>query len=294
MPQQYDPHSWTSHLCDIKGSLVREILGRVALCVTWSVVVTALHELRPNSLYFEIPETAHALIGAAISLLLVFRTNSSYDRFWEGRKMWGAIVNETRNLVRQFSEWCADDPARVRRIGLWTIAYAWACMNRLRGRSEIGAIQSELPAAEVATVLKAVHVPLAVARRLTAELEAARRAGLLTDYQQVHLDQNVQQLIDYIGACERIHTTPLPFAYAVHLRRALILYCFTLPLALVARFGWETVPATLMIAYVMFGIEEIGVEIEDPFGTQDNDLPLESICDSIERNLRDVIEEARA
>jgi ion channel-forming bestrophin family protein len=110
----------------------------------------------------------------------------------------------------------------------------------------------------------------------------------------VQLDQNVQLLIDYIGACERIHSTPLPYAYAVHLRRALILYCFTLPFALVARFGWDTIPATLFIAYVLFGIEEIGVEIEDPFGTDENDLPLETICNNIERNLRDVIKPASA
>ena len=95
----------------------------------------------------------------------------------------------------------------------------------------------------------------------------------------------MQLLIDYCGACERIRSTPLPFAYAVHLRRALIVYCFTLPLALVQKYGWETVPVTLMIAYVLFGIEEIGVEIEGPFGDDDNDLPLEDICETIHKNL---------
>jgi putative membrane protein len=287
---QYDPHSWTSHLFDVEGSLVREILGRVALCMGWAVLITAIHELAPNAWFnFEIPETAHSLIGAALGLLLVFRTNASYDRFWEGRKMWGAIVNETRNLVRQSSEWCAADAARVQRIGLWTIAFAWSCLHRLRGGAQIGTVAAALPAETVARVVSADHVPLAVARQLTAELESAREAGLLTDYQQVQLDQNVQLLIDYIGACERIHTTPLPYAYTVHLRRALILYCFTLPFALVAKFGWEAIPATLIIAYILFGIEEIGVEIEDPFGTDENDLPLDRICGNIERTLRDAI-----
>jgi putative membrane protein len=103
------------------------------------------------------------------------------------------------------------------------------------------------------------------------------------------LDNNVQLLIDYIGACERIHKTPLPFAYVVHLRRALILYCLTLPFALIESYGWSTVIDTLLIAYILFGIEEIGVEIEDPFGKDDNDLPLEQICATIERNLLSVI-----
>uniref|UniRef100_A0A7C2K2S6 Bestrophin n=1 Tax=Schlesneria paludicola TaxID=360056 RepID=A0A7C2K2S6_9PLAN len=290
---QYDPHSWTSHLFDLEGSLVREILGRVSLCVGWSAVIAAAHALWPEARsLIEIPETGHALIGVALGLLLVFRTNASYDRFWEGRKMWGAIVNETRNLARQASEWCADDATRVRRIVLWTVAYAYSCLHRLRGQPAIGEVQAELPPDQVATVLSARHVPLAVARRLTAELEAARKQGLLTDYQQVQLDQNVQLLIDYLGACERIHSTPLPYAYAVHLRRALILYCFTLPFALASRFGWETIPTTLIIAYVLFGIEEIGVEIEDPFGTDDNDLPLDTICGNIEATLRDVIKVA--
>ena len=99
------------------------------------------------------------------------------------------------------------------------------------------------------------------------------------------LDQNVQLLIDYFGACERIHKTPLPFVYVVHLRRALVLYCFTLPFALVDHYGWWAIPATLLVAYTFFGIEEIGVEIENPFGQDDNDLPLERFCETIERDL---------
>jgi putative membrane protein len=106
------------------------------------------------------------------------------------------------------------------------------------------------------------------------------------------LDQNVQLLIDYLGGCERIHKTPLPFAYVVHLRRALILYCFTLPFALVESFGWGTILDTLLVAYVFFGIEEIGVEIENPFGQDDNDLPLERICATIEQNLQALLDDA--
>jgi putative membrane protein len=106
----------------------------------------------------------------------------------------------------------------------------------------------------------------------------------------VTIDANVQQLIDYLGGCERIKKTPLPFAYVIHLRRALILYLFTLPFALVEQFGWATVAFTLIISYILFGIEEIGVEIENPFGTDANDLPLEDICATIEKNLLAVIE----
>ncbi len=290
MAAPYDPHSWTSHLFDIRGSMVKEILGRVLLCVIWSAAVVIVHELALiTPTWLEIPETGHALVGGALSLLLVFRTNSSYDRFWEGRKLWGGIVNETRNLVRLASVVCGPTSQHTREIVLWTIAYPYAAMERLRGAIGLGPVQAELPSEEVRRVLAAKHVPLAVAARISTLLNEARLAGRLGEYQQMQVDQNLQQLIGYIGACERIRSTPLPYAYAVHLRRALILYCFTLPFALVARFGWDAIPATFLIAYIFFGIEEIGVEIEDPFGVDENDLPLESICQGIEAVLRDYV-----
>jgi putative membrane protein len=108
----------------------------------------------------------------------------------------------------------------------------------------------------------------------------------------VYLDQNVQLLVDCIGACERIRNTPLPFAYVVHLRRALLLYCLTLPFALLEAFGYGTIAVSTAISYILFGIEEIGVEIEDPFGVDDNDLPLDAICRTIDRNLRALLPES--
>lgn len=286
----YDPHHWARHLCAIEGSLVREILGRVSAAVIWSAVIVFIHKLALDSTVpFAIPETAHSFIGGALALLLVFRTNASYDRFWEGRKLWGGIVNETRNLVRQGSVWLKHEPQRLQRLILWTMCFPYSCRNQLRGEAGIGPVAAELPVDDVAEVLAAQHSPLAVARKLTAVLEQARRDGHLNDYSMIAADHNIQQLIDYIGACERIRATPMPFAYAVHLRRALIVYCFTLPFALIDKWGWTTVPATLCISYILFGIEEIGVEIEDPFGVDENDLPLDAICQKIEATLRDVL-----
>ena len=286
----YDPKKWTSHLFDIEGSMVREIMGRVSLCVAWSAVVVGLYQYGPDAFdSLAIAESAHALIGTSLGLLLVFRTNSSYDRFWEGRKQWGGIVNETRNLARQAETWFASDRELASRFIHWTIAYAFATMHRLRNTYGIGAASQGLPDDEVQAVQLSGHVPLAVARKLTALMHDARQRGLIDSIQLQALDQNVQLLIDYCGACERIRSTPAPFAYVVHLRRALILYCFTLPLALVHRFGWETVPVTLIITYVMLGIEEIGVEIENPFNLTINDLPLESLCDTIDRDLKEIL-----
>lgn len=279
---EYDPHRWWSYFHYLRGSMVKEIVGRVLLCVVWAAAVVGFHHHVRD---VGVPPTVHTLAGISLSLLLVFRTNASYDRFWEGRKLWGGIVNETRNLIRA-SEPFLGRTSLYATLVYWTAAFPFATAGWLRGQQrQLGPHTAPLPSGEVADALKAQHVPLSVARRMTAVLDEGRKQGLYPEYVQMQLDQNVQQLIDYLGGCERIHRTPMPFAYMVHLRRALILYCFTLPFALVDTFGWVTVLATFVVAYVFFGIEEIGVEIEDPFGTDDNDLPLDTICQNIQNNL---------
>ena len=279
---QYDPHKWLDHFFDIRGSLVREIAVRVVLCVAWSVGVVAFHKHVHN---VGMPSLLHTLMGVALGMLLVFRTSSSYDRFWEGRKLWGGIVNETRNLIRSACIHLKDDPALLARLTRWTAAFPWAAMHGLRGTDGLGPQAHELPAADAKAAMDAQSTVLAVAVNLTRCLREARDKGLISDILLASLDQNIQQLVDYIGGCERIRKTPMPFAYAVHLRRALVLYCFTLPFAMVETFGWTTVVDVLIIAYTFFGIEEIGVEIEGPFGHDDNDLPLEDICETIHKNL---------
>jgi ion channel-forming bestrophin family protein len=287
---KYDPHDWLSHLFDIQGTVIREIMGRVLICGAWSIAAVGAYELAGRSDFsLAIPETGHTLVGVALGLLLVLRTNASYDRYWEGRKQWGTIVNASRNLARTASLYLAPAPELVRTLLAWTAAFSRGTVHHLRGKESIGSDSGDLPADEIQAVLAEGRLPLAIARRMTSVIVAGHERRLISDIQQATLDQNVQQLVDAFGACERIHKTPMPFAYVVHLRRALILYLATLPFALVGRFGWLTVPAVLLIAYNVLGIEEIGVEIEDPFGEQENDLPLEEICGMIDADLRGIV-----
>lgn len=278
----YDPHKWLDHFFDIRGSLVREISGRVSLCGVWTVAVVAVHHY---VMPIAIPSLLHTLVGTALGLLLVFRTNASYDRFWEGRKLWGGIVNETRNLIRSATVLLAGETGLLFELTRWTAVFPFVAANGLRGESGLGPLAGQLDSSEVAALSSAQHPGLAVASRMTAVLNRARQKGVISDILYTSLDQNIQLLVDYLGACERIRKTPLPFAYVVHLRRALALYCFTLPFALVSSYGWYTILDVLIVTYVFFGIEEIGVEIEGPFGMDDNDLPLDDICETIHRNL---------
>jgi putative membrane protein len=279
---QYDPHRWLDHLFDVKGSLIIEITWRVLACLVWAGIVVAL-ERRFGVV--AIPETAHTLIGAALGLLLVFRTNSSYERFWEGRKLWGSLINESRNLARGALVHLKGDPELLESVIRWTGAFPYATMHVLRDNQNLGPIAARLPRADLESVLQEKHPAMAVSVKISECLVSARDKGLISDYVLMSLDQNVQLLIDYLGGCERIHKTPIPYAYMVHLRRLLLIYCLTLPIVLIDRFGWFTLPATVFVAYTLFGIEEIGVEIEDPFGHDLNDLPLDQFCATIEANL---------
>lgn len=279
---QYDPHHWSDHFFDVRGTLLKEIGTRVGICVAWAALVVMLHHCwRPLGISVVI----HSLVGLALGLLLVFRTNASYDRYWEGRKLWGGIVNETRNLVRGASVHLTSAPQLLWEITLWTAAFPWATMNSLRGERTLGPGFDAFSEAERQEAGESQHLALFVAQRITATLQRARERGLLTDIVFVALDQNVQLLVDYLGGCERIRKTPLPFAYVVHLRRVLVIYCITLPFALVETFGWFTILDVLLVAYTYFGIEEIGVEIEGPFGYDENDLPMEEISETIQRNV---------
>jgi ion channel-forming bestrophin family protein len=282
----YNPHRWLDHFFDLRGSMVPQIIGRVLVCVLWAGCVVWLHGRFP---IIAIPSTVHGLVGLALGLLLVFRTNSSYDRFWEGRRQWGNIVNASRNLARASRPHLESSPALYRELVRWTIAFSYASMNHLRGANGFPQIAERLGLVLEPAHYKSNHMPLACALEASEALERGKREGLLTPYTQMVLDGYLQQLVDSIGACERIHRTPLPFAYMLHLRRALVVYCFSLPFALVETFRWETIPAILLVAYIFFGIEEIGVEIEDPFGEDVNDLPLDRFCHAIEETLLQLI-----
>jgi putative membrane protein len=279
----YDPHHWRTTFFSVRGSMLKPILTRVSISMAVAFVLMAVHYmLTPIS----IPEAAiaHTLVGPALGLLLVFRTNASYDRWWEGRKLWGTIVNTSRNLARASSVHLRNDPERLRRILALTAAWPYAAKDQLRQRPRLPA--GFLHPEDHAPLEAAQHIPTAIAARATLLLEEARKKGTLSDIVFTSIDANLQTLVDVIGACERIHKTPLPFAYVIHLRRAIVLFCGTLPFALLARFGPWSCVIVFFVSYVMFGIEEIGVEIEDPFDGDDNDLPLDRICDVIADNVR--------
>jgi putative membrane protein len=285
----YEPRSWFSLITSWRGAVLRLVLGRVLIAAAIGAMAAWLYQARG----FHVPAVAHTLVGVALSLLLVFRTNASYDRWWEGRRMFGMIVNRSRDLGRQIRAYVDGDSAadRTDRATLvrWIyLTFALSCQH-LRRERDLAPVGELATADERGTLEPATCRPLIVLAWITERLAARAAAGHLSEQRLQLLDANCMSYLDSFGAAERIMKTPVPFAYAQHIKTFLALFCFTVPFAIVDTMGWACPGAAAILAFALFGIDEIAVEIEDPFGYDDNDLPLERIGKTIAADLASLV-----
>jgi putative membrane protein len=228
-----------------------------------------------------------------LGLLLVFRTNTAYERFWEGRKLWGRLVNTSRNLARQMwvavEETTSDDcDAKVHHLKL-LVAFARATKQHLRSEPLEEGFAAVVNPEELTRLQTMNHPPLQIAFWIADYLQSCFDQGRLNAIQLSAMLNQVDILVDVLGSCERILKTPIPLAYAIHLKQLLLLYCLALPFQMVSTLeGWTAI-AVGLISFAVFGIEQIGIEIENPFGYDANDLPLDAICDTMQRNIEDLV-----
>jgi putative membrane protein len=284
---QYDRASWWRVVFSLRGTVLPHVLFRVGLLTALALAVAWVYEFVPGDEKGNkpgLPELGHSILGVALGMLIVFRTNSSNDRFWEARALWGSLVNTARNLARGAAAYTgqADDLSRL--IG----AYVVMVREQLRGNSDPEVLRPILPG-RVVDRLRGAGNPASVLAGQMSEWIAERvRSGRLDPVMAVRLEQLVGGLLDAQGGCERILKTPLPFVYAALIKQALFMYLATLPLVLVPRMGYLAPLAVAGVALCMLGIEEAGIEIECPFGADPNHLPLEGICDMIGRDTADL------
>jgi putative membrane protein len=233
------------------------------------------------------------LIGVALAIFLGFRNGASYDRFWEGRKLWGSLLNDSRSLARQASSLTTlpanDDRLRTFVRGL--IAFTHVLRHQLRGTDPRTDLQRLLAPAAAGRVEASIFRPPAVLAELAAWLRARREAGELDPISLVAMDQNLSQLSAIHGGCERIASTPLPLAYAVMIHRTVYAYCFLLPFGLVDSLGWMTPVISVLVGYTYMALDALAAELEDPFGTSANDLALDAMSRNIEATLGELIGE---
>jgi ion channel-forming bestrophin family protein len=286
---EYEGRSWLPILFRARGSVVPRLLPRIALATALGVLAVLLVERHS----FKLPSVAHALVGVALGLLLVFRTNASYDRYWEGRKLLGSITNRTRDLARQTAAYIDDAKTRADLARLIP-AFFWLAAQTLRRDRTLGPDAERLLTAEERAALEPVtfRAPVVTAW-MTARLRAEATAGRLAEQRLQAFDVNLTALNDALGGAERILRTPIPFAYAQHIKIFVVLFCFSAPFVMADVMGWVTPIASAFLAIALFGIDEIGVEIEEPFGDDPNDLPLDTIGNGIEKAVTELVQSGR-
>ncbi len=274
----------------LRGSIVPAIAPKLALIAAIATAVAWFGALHPGC-FARVPLTPFTLLGISLSIFLGFRNNACYDRWWEARKLWGQLIHEMRSLTRNTAVLLAAEPESVRRTVRRAVAFPYALAARLRGEDLGAAIRPWLSADEVAAVLARRNPTNALVDGLGAEYAGALRRGLIGEVLFATFDARLAGIAGIQAGCERILTTPLPFAYSLLLHRTAFLFCGLLPFALVDSLAWWTPPATALIAYAFFGLDALGDELEEPFGRTQNDLPLHAMARTIEIDLRDAIGE---
>jgi putative membrane protein len=275
----------------VAGSAMPLVMPRALLFGLFALAVTAV-DLNAHLPDLNIDITPFEVAGGALSLLLVLRTNAGYDRWWEGRRIWGDIVNRCRDLAVAALSFGPDDAAWRDQIVRRAAAFPHAARMSLRGEREPEALARLLGPAEADQVLVADHMPTAVAALIGESLRDARDRLGLDGFTLLRIDPGRAALIDDIGGCERIMKTPLPLAYRAEIRRFVVLFIAAIPFAFVRQLYWRTPLVTFLVAAPLLAIDKIGTELQDPFSKDNlNHLPLDEICATIERNLLAMLEQ---
>ena len=225
----------------------------------------------------------HSLLGFVLSLLLVFRTNTAYDRWWEGRKLWGKLVNDSRNFVIKINSILPENDVKNRtQIAKYLRFFPHFLANHLSKEStrlvldeDFSDLQKELQH----------HPPAELVFLLTKKLYQLKKENKISDTEMLFLDTQLSGFLDVCGGCERIKNTPIPYSYSSFIKKFIIFYVMALPVANVVNLGGFMIPITMFVYYVLLSLELIAEEIEDPFNNDENDIPMEAISQNIERSI---------
>ena len=278
----------------LRGSIIPKIYPQILMITLLSTLITIIQHWVPDSFPYYGMAT-FTLLGIALSLFLGFRNNASYQRWWEARGIWGQLVYDSRSLTRQVLSFVEDDTATgrdtQRTMVYLTIAFAHAVRHRLRGTSPWEDIEPFIAPIHHDHMRQARNVPDYIMRLMGKHLGDIRRQQLVSEQVIQNMDERLTSMTIVLAACERIHNTPLPFAYMLLVHRTTYLYCIMLPFGLVASLGWATPLICAVIAYTFFGLDALSEELEEPFGLAANQLPLTALSRTIEINLREALGE---
>lgn len=289
----YNPKEWFTFIFRIhKADTVRKLFPMFVALSIYSAIVAWLelevwklsdkNELKNITLMY-------GLLGFVISLLLVFRTNTAYDRWWEGRRQWGSLVNSSRNLAMKIQAMLPVENTADRAFFRVMIPnFAFSLKNHLR-KTYLHEEMEAIPGAEPLHTDISKHVPNQLSQQIITRTMELYRAGQLTGDQLILLNNELQSFADVCGACERIRNTPIPFSYSVFIKKFIFFYVMSMPFGYVFSLGYLIIPMIVFVFFVLASLELIAEEIEDPFGNDANDLPLDSICSNIRLHVSELL-----
>ena len=288
----YNPRNWISIIFHAYSRRVMTTLLPVILfMLVYSAVLCyiMLDRLKLHEADFQPTIAMHSLLGIVLGLFLVFRTNTAYDRWWEGRRMWGGMVNSTRNFAMKLNACLSPENHEDRDWFAKMIPnFVFAVKESLRNGVQLAELD---PPSEtfLNDLKKYKHKPNRIAGLMYKRINELYRNNKVTGDQLINLDKELKDFIDLMGACERIKYTPIPYSYMMYVKKFVFIYIITLPFGFVTQTGYMTVPIVGLISYVLLSVELIAEEIEDPFGRDINDLPLDELAGKIRENVREVL-----
>nr|WP_253202603.1 bestrophin family ion channel [Flavobacterium sp. MC2016-06] len=281
---------------------MKYVLGKIKvelfLVLSYAISIEIFH-IYFNNIAVEIPIAIPTMIGTIISLLLAFKSNQAYDRWWEARIIWGSIVNESRSLIRQVMTFYKDPDFSVEandfkeNFAKRQVAWCYSLGESLRNKDAIKPIKHLLSEDELRFVKSHHNIPNAILLLHAKDLRNARDDKRINTYQQVEIDNTLSRLCDAMGKCERIKNTIFPTTYSMYIRMTLCLFILLLPFGLINLLSWFAVPLITIIGAAFFLIEKMAIHLQDPFENRPTDTPVTAISNTIEKNLMDMVNEYR-
>lgn len=236
----------------------------------------------------------HQILGFALSMLLVFRINTAYERWWEGRRLWGSLVNNSRSLMAKLHAFISTKaPSELALLRSAIAVFPSILRDHLRD------IAFEVPHTEVfpsnrEEYLQADNKPLYAYYQIVQQVEKLRESKVISEEQALSINPEIFSLIDITGACERIKNSPIPFSYSLFLKKSLFVYIITMPIPFSTEFGYWAILAVMVIFYTFASLELVSEEVEEPFGTEANDLPTDELSEMIYSNIMSIGNPARS
>lgn len=268
----------------LHGSILPTIAPQLIAILVLSTALVIAHHFYPEIVPTYNNGSAFAMLGIALSTFLGFRNNACYDRWWEGRKVWGKIISASRDLIRQSAVLMNLNDERERLLEL-TSAFSWSLVNHLKEASSVPTLITNYPAEFIQGYDKSHNKPSFILNNMAERLALLNNQDKISDIQYQMLDNSLRELNENQAACERINQTRVPFAYTLLLHRTAYIFCFLIPFGFTDILGWWTPIASLLVAYTLFGLDALSDELERPFGTLDNVLPVNSMATTIERDV---------